>query len=37
MPAYVIDDQTAINVVDGTAEVVSEGRWYLLTPDHQPR
>jgi dipeptidase E len=31
-PAYVIDDQTAIKVVDGTVEVVSEGRWLLLTP-----
>ena len=26
-PAYVIDEQTAIKVVDGTVEVVSEGRW----------
>jgi len=26
-PAYAIDDQTAIKVVDGTVEVVSEGRW----------
>ena len=26
-PAYAIDDQTAIQVVDGTVEVVSEGRW----------
>jgi dipeptidase E len=25
--AYAIDDQTAIKVVDGTVEVVSEGRW----------
>jgi dipeptidase E len=32
VPAYVIDDQTAIKVVDGTAEVISEGRWLLLTP-----
>ncbi len=32
VPAYVIDDQTAITVVDGTAEVVSEGRWLLLNP-----
>lgn len=31
-PAYVIDDQTAIAVVDGTVEVVSEGRWTLLSP-----
>jgi dipeptidase E len=27
VPAYVIDDHTAITVVDGTVEVVSEGRW----------
>jgi dipeptidase E len=26
-PAYAIDDQTAIKVVDGTVEVVSEGHW----------
>ena len=26
-PAYAIDDQTAITVVDGTADVVSEGHW----------
>ena len=26
-PAYVMDDQTAIKVADGTVEVVSEGRW----------
>jgi dipeptidase E len=32
VPAYVIDDQTAIKVVDGTVEVVSEGRWKLLAP-----
>jgi dipeptidase E len=31
-PAYAIDDQTAINVTDGTVEVVSEGHWKLLTP-----
>jgi dipeptidase E len=31
-PAYAIDDQTAIKVTDGTAEVVSEGHWKLLTP-----
>jgi dipeptidase E len=30
-PAYAIDDQTAIKVVDGTVEVVSEGEWKLLT------
>jgi len=26
-PSYAIDDQTAIKVVDGAAEVVSEGQW----------
>ena len=31
-PAYAIDDQTAIKVVDGTVEVVSEGHWKLFTP-----
>jgi dipeptidase E len=27
VPAYAIDEQTAITVVDGTVEVVSEGTW----------
>ena len=31
-PAYAIDDQTAIKVVDGVVEVVSEGHWKLLHP-----
>jgi dipeptidase E len=31
-PAYAIDDQTAIKVVDGIVEVVSEGHWKLFTP-----
>ena len=31
VPAYVIDDDTAIKVVDGAVEVVSEGRWQLLS------
>ena len=26
-PAYAIDEQTAIKVVDGKTEVISEGRW----------
>jgi dipeptidase E len=30
-PAYAMDDQTAITVVDGTVEVVSEGQWKLLS------
>jgi dipeptidase E len=29
-PAYAIDDETAIQVVDGTVEVISEGNWKLL-------
>ena len=31
VPAYAIDEQTAIKVVDGTVEVVSEGHWKLLS------
>jgi len=31
-PAYAIDDQTAIKVVDGAVEVLSEGHWKLFTP-----
>jgi dipeptidase E len=30
-PAYAIDDETAIKVVNGTVDVVSEGNWKLLT------
>ena len=30
--AYAIDDETAIKVVDGTVEVLSEGHWKLFTP-----
>lgn len=35
-PAYAIDDQTAIKVVDGTVEVVSEGQWrfFAATDEH---
>ena len=29
-PAYVLDDETAIRVVDGVVDVVSEGQWTLL-------
>lgn len=32
VPGYAIDDQTAIAVVDGVAEVISEGHWELLSP-----
>jgi dipeptidase E len=31
-PAYAIDDETAIQVVDGVVEVISEGHWKQLTP-----
>ena len=31
-PAYAIDDETAIRVVDGTVDVVSEGQWKQFTP-----
>jgi dipeptidase E len=31
-PAYAIDDQTAIKVIDGAVEVVSEGHWKLFSP-----
>ena len=30
-PAYAIDDETAIQVVDGAVEVISEGHWKLFT------
>ena len=30
-PAYAIDDETAIQVVDGVVEVVSEGHWKLFS------
>jgi dipeptidase E len=30
VPAYAIDDQTAIKVVDDTVEIVSEGHWKLF-------
>jgi dipeptidase E len=31
-PAYAIDDETAIRVVDGAVDVISEGHWKLFTP-----
>jgi dipeptidase E len=30
VPSYAIDDQTAIKVVDGAVEVISEGHWKLF-------
>ena len=32
VPCYAIDDETAIQVVDVTVEVVSEGHWKLFAP-----
>ena len=32
VPGYVVDDDTAIKVIAGRVEVVSEGHWQLLTP-----
>lgn len=32
VPAYAIDDQTAIKVIDGVVEVISEGHWKRFTP-----
>ena len=32
VPGYAIDDETAVKVVDGVIEVVSEGHWKRLTP-----
>jgi dipeptidase E len=30
--SYAIDDQTAIKVIDGTVEIISEGNWKLFKP-----
>lgn len=32
VPGYAMDDETAIKVVDGSIEVISEGHWKLFTP-----
>ena len=32
VPTYGIDDDTAIKVVDGTIELISEGHWKLFHP-----
>ena len=34
VPAYAIDDETAIKVVDDTVDVISEGHWKLFAPEH---
>jgi dipeptidase E len=35
-PAYAIDDETAIKVVDAVVDLVSEGHWKLFTPTPTP-
>ena len=30
VPGYAIDEQTAIKLIDGTVEIVSEGNWKLF-------
>jgi len=32
VPTYAIDDETAIKVIDGTVEIISEGHWKLFAP-----
>ena len=32
MPGYAMDDETALKVIDGAVEVVSDGHWKLFTP-----
>ncbi len=32
LPAYAIDDETAIQVIDGAVQVISEGHWKRFTP-----
>ena len=32
IPSYVMDDETAIKVTEGTVEVISEGHWKLFMP-----
>jgi dipeptidase E len=35
VPAYAIDEQTALKVSDGSVEVVSEGHWKRFTPEKE--
>lgn len=35
-PTYAIDDDTAIRVVDGKVDVISEGSWKLINPAERP-
>jgi dipeptidase E len=31
-PLYAVDDESALKIVDGTVEVVSEGKWHMFEP-----
>ena len=33
VPSYLIDDSTALKVIDGSIEVISEGKWKLIATD----
>ena len=35
VPAYAIDDETAIKVTDDVVDVISEGHWRLFTPEER--
>jgi len=35
VPAYALNDESAIRVVDDAVDVISEGHWKLFTPDHE--
>src|SRR6185437_16196660 len=37
VPVYAIDDQTAVKVVDGTIEIISEGKWKLFNEEKRTR
>ncbi len=37
MPMYAIDDQTAIQVVDGNVGVISEGEWKLFEKEQRDK
>jgi dipeptidase E len=37
VPAYALDDESAVKVIDGTVEVISEGHWKLFTPERSGR
>jgi dipeptidase E len=37
VPTYAIDDQTAIQVVDGAVDVISEGHWRRFEPKTETR